>query len=117
MPRHLTDVVQVKLRIPEFLRRSIEKKAKKAGLTMNGQLVNMLLTADKEDRDALIIGIFEFTQNRILDIYGALVPREAGQLVPEGYSQLKGEELTRQLETAAKKLQKARKQTDQPSEK
>jgi hypothetical protein len=47
MPRKPTQVVQLKLRIPESLRRSVEKKAKEAGRTLNGQLVKMIEAADE----------------------------------------------------------------------
>src|SRR5262249_27221651 len=46
MPRKPTDIVQLKLRIPESLRQSVEKKAKEAGRTINGQLVKMIEAAD-----------------------------------------------------------------------
>jgi hypothetical protein len=47
MVRKPTKIVQLKLRIREELRREVAKKAKKAGRTLNGQLVKMIEDANE----------------------------------------------------------------------
>jgi hypothetical protein len=102
MMRHPTDIVQVKLRIPEHLRRSIEKKAKKAGLTMNAQLVQMLVAADKEE-SATLRDELGMMNKRILDVL------EAALIKDDKGAPMKREDLAREFEI----MPLIRKKTDQ----
>jgi hypothetical protein len=43
--RKPTDIVQLKLRLPEWLRRNIERNARKSGRSLNGELVHQLQKA------------------------------------------------------------------------
>ena len=40
--RKTTDLVQVKLRIPEWLRRQVLAEAKKSGRSLNGELAHLI---------------------------------------------------------------------------
>jgi hypothetical protein len=42
MARKITDIVQVKLRIPEWLRRQVLAEAKKSGRSLNGELARLI---------------------------------------------------------------------------
>jgi hypothetical protein len=45
MPRKPTQIVQLKLRIQERLRREVEKRAKKSGRSLNAELVTLIEAA------------------------------------------------------------------------
>jgi len=48
--RELTDVVQLKVRMPEWLRADLEKAASKKGLSLNQEMVNRLAESFAIDR-------------------------------------------------------------------
>src|SRR5262245_42668706 len=52
--RKLSDTVQVKIRMPEYLRRRIDVQATRRGRTMNDEIVRLLVKALDEDQDKLL---------------------------------------------------------------
>jgi hypothetical protein len=60
MARKITDIVQVKLRIPEWLRREVLLAAKKSGRSLNGELSHLIEEGlAKPEYESLIKGAVE----------------------------------------------------------
>jgi hypothetical protein len=60
MARKTTDIVQVKLRVPEWLRREVLQAADKSGRSLNGELVHLIQEGlEKPKYAALIKGAIE----------------------------------------------------------
>jgi polyhydroxyalkanoate synthesis regulator phasin len=110
MPRKPTDIVQVNLRIPESLRRTIEKKAKESGLTMNAQLIRMIESVDAAE-DQMRELRERITELESLAYGTAIVPEYAAALLAEF------EELRRQVEAFQNRIPQATMRSDEEPQK
>jgi hypothetical protein len=55
MTRKTTDIVQVKLRVPEWLRREVLRAADKSGRSLNGELVHLIQEGLAKPKNAALI--------------------------------------------------------------
>jgi hypothetical protein len=65
--RKSTDIVQLKLRLPESLRRNIERNARKSGRSLNGELVHQLQKAYTETETDLLEKTAQAAADRAVD--------------------------------------------------
>jgi hypothetical protein len=81
--RKSTDIVQLKLRLPESLRRNIERNARKSGRSLNGEMVHQLQKAYAQTETDLQ-KVAEAAADRAAKDVFLRYAEEADQLVKEG---------------------------------